>query len=190
LSHFFAQVRQEIGSKCTVEEDFTYGVEGLKSTFGYFASHPGEATTYGYPGPTKYVSPQNQIAIANRAYANRLGNGNVASGMGWKYRGRGLKHLTGKANYEAFKTYHKTFWGEDVDFVENPDLLHTKYQYSVRSGVYFWLKNSIFAEADKGDTRENVDAVTKIINRDTDSYLKRWNNFERIYKVEKIFEGI
>ncbi|WP_460111944.1 peptidoglycan DD-metalloendopeptidase family protein [Pseudomonas sp. H3_D04] len=190
LSHFFAQVRQEIGSKCTVEEDFTYGVEGLKSTFGYFASHPGEATTYGYPGPTKYVSPQNQIAIANRAYASRLGNGNVASGMGWKYRGRGLKHLTGKANYEAFKTYHKTFWGEEVDFVGSPDLLHTKYQYSVRSGVYFWLKNSIFAEADKGDTRENVDAVTKIINRDTDSYLKRWNNFERIYKVEKIFEGI
>lgn len=190
LSHFFAQVRQEIGSKCRVEEDFTYSPDGLKGTFKYFRLNPSEATFYGYPGSVKYVSPQNQVAIANRAYSGKFNNGGVTSGLGWKYRGRGLKHLTGKSNYEAFKTYHKTFWGDDVNFVENPDLLHTKYQYSVRSGVYFWLSNSIFAEADRGDARANVDAVTRIINRDTDSYDKRWEHFERIYKVEKIFEGI
>ncbi|MPR04667.1 M23 family metallopeptidase [Pseudomonas sp. MAFF 212408] len=190
LSHFFAQVRQEIGSKCTVEEDFTYGPEGLKGTFGYFARHPAEATIYGYPGPAKYVSPQNQIAIANRGYGSRLGNGDIASGDGWKYRGRGLKHLTARANYNAFTTYHKEFWNEDVDFIENPDLLHTSYKYSVRSGVYFWLKNNLSLKADEGDTRESVDAITRIINRDTDSYTKRWNNFERIYKVEKIFDEI
>ncbi|MGN2468375.1 peptidoglycan DD-metalloendopeptidase family protein [Pseudomonas fragariae (ex Marin et al. 2024)] len=190
ISHFFAQVRQEIGSKCKVEEDFTYGVAGLKGTFGYFARNPDEATIYGYSGTNKYVSPENQKAIANRAYSNKLGNGSVASGDGWKYRGRGLKHLTGKANYETFKIYHKTFWGEDIDFVQEPDLLHTNYKYSVRSGVYFWLKNNIFMEADKGEDRANVDAVTRIINRDTKSYDERWKNFERIYKNEKIFEGI
>jgi predicted chitinase len=190
LSHFFAQVRQEIGSKCAVEEDFTYSVQGLKGTFGYFAHHPDEAATYGYPGQTKYVSHPNQIAIANRAYGSRLGNGSIASGEGWKYRGRGLKHLTGKSNYNAFKTYHKDFWGEDVDFVGSPDLLHTQYKYSVRSGIYFWLKNNLAVEADKGDARENVDAITRIINRDTDSYGKRWDHFKRIYKVEKIFEDI
>lgn len=190
LSHFFAQVRQEIGSKCTVEEDFTYASEGLKGTFGYFSRHPSEADIYGYSSPAKYVSPQNQIAIANRAYGGRLGNGNIASGDGWKYRGRGLKHLTARANYEAFTTYHKIFWSEDVDFIEAPDILHTNYKYSVRSGVYFWLKNNLFLRADEGAGREHVDAVTRIINRDTDSYAKRWNNFERIYKVEKIFGDI
>ena len=190
LSHFFAQVRQEIGSKCAVVEDFTYGVPGLKGTFKYFRDHPDEATLYGYPGSNKYVSHENQIAIANRAYGGKLGNGNISSGEGWKYRGRGLKHLTGKANYQAFKDYHKTFWGEEVDFVGQPDILHTQFKYSVRSGVYFWLKNNIFVEADKGDADENVDAVTRIINRDTDSYDERRKHFQRIYKNEKIFETV
>ncbi len=190
LSHFFAQVRQEIGSKCAVVEDFTYGVEGLKGTFGYFRDNPSEATVYGYPGTTKYVSHSNQVAIANRAYGERLGNDSIASGEGWKYRGRGLKHLTGKANYKAFKDYHKNFWGEEVDFVGNPDILHTQYQYSVRSGVYFWLKNNLFVEADKGDAEANVNAITAIINLGTDSYDKRRAHFKRIYHVEKIFDSI
>ena len=190
LSHFFAQVRQEIGSTCRVEEDFTYGPEGLKGTFGYFARHPNEAVEYGFTGPRKYVPPQNQMAIANRAYGARLGNGDIASGDGWKYRGRGLKHLTARANYEAFTDYHKAFWGEDIDFIENPDLLHENYKYSVRSGVYFWLNNNLFLEADGGYARENVDAITRIINRNTDSYSERWNNFKRIYEVEKIFSDI
>ena len=190
LSHFFAQVRQEIGSRCTIEEDFTYAPEGLKATFSYFARYPSEAVIYGYTGSAKYVSPQSQMAIANRAYGGRLGNGDVASGEGWKYRGRGLKHLTARANYEAFTTYHKEFWNETVDFVDAPDLLHENYKYAVRSGVYFWLKNALFLRADEGDARENVDAVTRVINRGTDSYTKRWNNFERIYALEKVFDDV
>lgn len=190
LSHFFAQVRQEIGSRCTVEEDFTYSAAGLKGTFSYFARRPNEAAIYGYSGAAKYVSIQNQMAIADRVYGSRLGNGDIASGEGWKYRGRGLKHLTARANYEAFTSYHKEFWNEDIDFMATPDLLHKNYKYSVRSGVYFWLKNALFIKADQGAAQENVDAITKIINRSTDSYAKRWSNFERIYKVEKVFDDV
>jgi putative chitinase len=69
-------------------------------------------------------------------------------------------------------------------------VLHANYKYSVRSGVYFWLKNELFLKADEGSARGNVDAVTRIINGDTDSYSERWNNFKRIYEVEKIFSGI
>ena len=190
LSHFFAQVRQEIGSKCSVVEDFTYSPEGLKSTFRYFRLHPSEATTYGYAGNSKFVSTENQIAIGNRAYGSRYGNGDIPSGDGWRYRGRGLKHLTFKSNYATFKEYHNSFWGEDVDFVQTPDLLHENYKYSVRSGIYFWLSNNLFAEADKGATDSVVDAITRIINRDTDSYGIRRQHFKRIFESEQIFKNI
>ncbi|MDX1725009.1 MAG: hypothetical protein R3355_18080 [Pseudomonas sp.] len=190
LSHFFAQVRQEIGSKCRVVEDFTYSPEGLKGTFRYFRLHPSEATSYGYVGNSKFVSTENQIAIGNRAYASRYDNGDIASGDGWRYRGRGLKHLTFKSNYVEFKEYHKNFWGEDIDFVRTPDLLHENYKYSVRSGIYFWLSNNLFGEADKGATDSVVDEITRIINEATDSYGKRRDNFKRIFEIEQIFKDI
>ncbi|MGI0014973.1 MAG: glycoside hydrolase family 19 protein, partial [Nitrososphaera sp.] len=144
---------------------------------------------YGYSG-TRHVSLENQIAIANRAYGSRNGNGNIASGDGWKYRGRGLKHLTGKSNYSAFSTFHEEFWGESVDFVEHPELLQSDFKYTVRSGVYFWLENNLSDEADKGASGDEVDAITRIINQATNSYDKRRNNFIRIYNNEKIFETL
>ncbi|MGN5595912.1 glycoside hydrolase family 19 protein [Stutzerimonas nitrititolerans] len=190
LSHFFSQVRQEIGSKCRVVEDFTYSPEGLKGTFRYFRLNPEEASTYGYAGRSRFVSVENQMAIANRAYASRYDNGDIASGDGWRYRGRGLKHLTFKSNYSDFKIYHKGFWGEDVDFVQSPDLLHEDYKYVVRSGIYFWMSNSLFVEADKGADGSVVDAITRIINEATDSYGKRRENFKRIFEVEEVFKDV
>jgi predicted chitinase len=189
LSHFFAQIRQEIGGACFTQEDFTYSVEGLKATFSYFRRHPDEAAIYGY-GAVRHVSEANQQAIASRAYALRIGNGSIASGDGWLYRGRGLKHLTGRANYRDFSSFHKDFWGEDIDFTMHPHLAHENPKYVVRSGVYFWLKHKLYREADKGSGPEAVDAITRIINRDTDSYEARRRNFERIYNNEKIFHGI
>lgn len=187
LSHFFAQVRQEIGARCNVVEDLTYSTLGLQNTFRYFRMNSDEADLYGYTGNVKYVSEKNQIAIANRAYAGRYGNGDISSGDGWRYRGRGLKHLTFKDNYFAFKKFHSRFWGEDVDFVKYPELLHEDYKYSVRSGVYFWLSNKLFVEADKGANSSVVDSITRIINESTDSYDRRRFHFRRIYKDEKIF---
>lgn len=189
LSHFFAQIRQEIGGACSTQEDFTYSVEGLKSTFSYFSRNPDEAAIYGY-GAARHVSDANQQSIANRAYALRIGNGSIASGDGWLYRGRGLKHLTGRANYSDFSSYHNDFWGEDIDFTMHPHLAHENPKYAVRSGVYFWLKHRLYREADKGSGSEAVDAITRIINRNTDSYEARRGHFERIYKNEKIFHGI
>lgn len=104
--------------------------------------------------------------------------------------GRGLKHLTFKSNYSDFKNYHKSFWGEDVDFVQNPDLLHEDYKYVVRSGIYFWMSNSLFVEADKGSDGSVVDAITRIINEATDSYGKRRENFKRIFEVEEVFKDV
>jgi len=90
--------------------------------------------------------------IANRVYGNRMGNGDEASGEGYKYRGRGLIQLTGKYNYRKFSK-----WISD-DVVNNPDLVASK--YAVHSAVYYWLANDLNSLADIDDVKK----VTKRIN--------------------------
>lgn len=188
LSHFFAQVRIEVGDAYSLIESLNYRAQKL-SMFSYFSARPDEAELYGFkPG----VQAANQIEIANRAYngitgVKDLGNGDVASGDGWKYRGRGLKQLTGRYNYTQFTSVYSEMWmGENVDFVINPELLEEP-MYAARSAVFFWLKNSLFEIADKGDTADIVNAITKKINRYTDSYGERTSQFTRIWTNEKIF---
>lgn len=92
-------------------------------------------------------------AIANAVYSNRMGNGPLESGEGWRYRGRGLKQLTGKDNY--------TRCGKalNLDLVETPDLLLTP-SPAARSAAWFWANNGCNAFADKGD----VEGLTRRIN--------------------------
>jgi predicted chitinase len=113
----------------------------------------------------------------------------MASGDGWKYRGRGLKHLTGKSNYREFSIFHEKFWNEPVNFVDHPELLED-FKYTVRSGVYFWLSHNLANEADKGSSSNEVDAITRVINQATDSYEERRINFTRIYNNEKTFDAL
>ena len=94
--------------------------------------------------------------IANRVYANRNGNGDEATGEGFKYRGRGAIQLTGKANYK----YFSDFIGEDV--VTNPELVATK--YALTSAGFFFEKNKIWGICDKGNTDNVVEWVTLKVN--------------------------
>jgi len=99
---------------------------------------------------------RNPQKIANRVYANRMGNGDEESGEGWAYRGRGLIQLTGKSNYEAC--------GESlgVDLVSNPDLVATP-EYAALSAGWFWDKNHLNKFADAND----MEGLTKKINGGT-----------------------
>lgn len=191
LSHFFAQVRQEVGAPLEVEENsFIFSAHYLKENFKYFIDHAAEANNYGYTTVKASLSLSKKIELANRMYCNKIGNGGVSSGDGWKYRGRGLKHLTGKENYQKFQQFHRDFWGQNVDFLGNPDLVHQDPAYVLRSGVFFWLKNGLYELADKGGSPSHVDAITARVNLHTDSYGDRQNNFRRIYADEKIFSDI
>lgn len=89
LAHFFGQVLQEVGPSVNLLEDLDYRADKLAPIFRYFRRHPDEAELYGRTDE----HPADQEAIANRAYADRNGNGDVASGDGWRFRGRGLKQL-------------------------------------------------------------------------------------------------
>jgi predicted chitinase len=180
VNHFFAQIREEMGGAASPFEGLNYSEEGLKANFSYFRSHPAEAKEYSYTKVNgKITKHANEIAIADRVYANRLGNGNVASGDGSTYRGRGGIHLTGKVNYQGFSDYYKKNWSNDVDFISNPSMLEEG-TYCVRSAVYFWLREKLYDLADQGDTGAVVDKITAKVNLDTTSYAKRREHFEKI----------
>ena len=91
-AHFLAQVAHESGGLKYSAENLNYSAQGLRSVFGKYFKTNDIAALYARK-PEK---------IANRVYADRMGNGNEASGDGWKFRGRGLIQLTGKDNYQQF----------------------------------------------------------------------------------------
>jgi len=200
-AHFFAQVMQELGGAFEPQESLNYAPtktpimrhgkpvldvdgqpkmkKGLIQIFSYFADHPDEAYQY---GRTKdHAANEQEIAV--RAYANRLGNGDVASRDGWAYRGRGCLQITGRKGYRAFTQSYKEFWpGEAVDFERSPDMLSLP-KYQARSGVWFWLHNNLYLIADKGFDDSSVDSITTIVNKNTDSYGSRKNNFKLTWAI-------
>jgi putative chitinase len=101
-----------------------------------------------------------------------MGNGPAESGEGWAYRGRGLKQLTGKFNYE------KCGLGLGIDLVGNPDLL-LEPMYAARSAGWFWKTNSLSTFADKGD----ITGMTKRINGGVIGLAERQAKYDRCLKA-------
>lgn len=186
-SHFFAQLREEAGTELDrTDENLRYGAPGLKATFAYYRNHPAEAEEDGYfkDASGKVTRSADQEKIANKVYANRNGNGNAASGDGWKYRGRGLIQLTGRGNYAAATKRYAKVYGVGVDLEANPALV-SEFPYSVRAAVCFWLEHGCPALADKGSKPEDVDRITAVVNKGTKSYEHRRSHFVDAWKAFK-----
>jgi putative chitinase len=117
LAYALATAFHETGKAMQpIEENLRYSAQGLANNWLHrYALSPN--VTPKIPNALAKKLSGNPVAIANNAYANRIGNGNEASGDGWKYRGRGLPQTTGKANYQ----WAKALTG--IDFVSNPDLM-------------------------------------------------------------------
>lgn len=145
-AHFITQLHHESNLKA-VSENLNYSAKGLRTTFGKY---------FTYLESIKYQRKPEMIA--NRVYANRMGNGDEASGDGWKFRGRGFIQITGKNNYIALSI------DTGIDYVNNPDLLLNEAD-SMISALWYWKKNNINKLADKDD----LDAISDLINigRDT-----------------------
>ena len=159
LAHFLAQCAHESGDFKLVTENLNYSADGLLKVFPkYFNS--ANVTAYA----------RNPQKIANRVYANRMGNGDEASGEGYKFRGRGYIQLTGKDNYKQFSD----FIGEDC--VANPDLVATK--YPLTSAAFFFNKNGLWSICDRGDTEAIVLLVTKRVNGGTIGLADRIKHFQ------------
>lgn len=169
VCHFLAQIAHESGELKYTSENLNYSASGLLSTFPkYFNS-----TT-----AAKYArKPQ---AIASHVYANRLGNGDEASGDGWKYRGRGLIQYTGKDNYKEYATW----CGYDV--VKNPDLLSQPLG-AVRSACHFFDAHGCNLLADRDNGKDNTVCIniTKKINGGRNGLVERIKYLVRAKKVIK-----
>ena len=116
--------------------------------------------------------------LANRVYANRLGNGDEASGDGWRYRGRGLIQLTGKANYAAAGKY----LGDDL--VTYPGLVGEALYAALTAG-WFWEVQKLNALADQLDHA----AITRKINGGLHGLADRIARTEMALKILADPEG-
>ncbi len=162
-AHFWAQIRQESGPELTAEmEGLNYSAEVLKSKdkgpFKYFKEHTDEAEKYGRTDAHK----ADQEAIANRAYANRNGNGDIASGDGWRYRGGGLIQITGKNNYTNINNTTKAVCPNFSTEI-TPDNV-TNVTESVVSAMAYWYCNGLNSKADKGSDDATVNSISNTIN--------------------------
>lgn len=185
LYHFFAQIYQEVGTPFNLNEDLNYKPQALIDKFAYYSNHPQDAQMDGYIPGRQAANKQN---IANKAYGEREGNNDIASGDGWRYRGRGMKQLTFRNNYRSFTNYHERVWGERIDFESTPDLL-LETVYATRSALYFWDQNKLYDRADNGISRSVSDSITRIVNLYDDHYEDRHNNLTRFLR-ERIFDEI
>lgn len=143
VAAFVAQCAHESGNFKFLRENLNYKAESLMKTFSkYF---PDMATAKAYE-----KKPEK---IANRVYANRMGNGDEASGDGFRFLGRGLIQLTGKNNYTIFAA------SIDTPLDQIPEYLGT-FEGAVQSACWFWEQNNLNKEADAKD----IKTMTKKIN--------------------------
>jgi putative chitinase len=170
-AHFLSQVAHESGFR-SIEEYGNYSFNYIKQHFSE------EKYPYFYNNWVYYKG--NREKILNYLYRNRMGNGDEASGDGFKYRGRGLIQLTGKNNYQDFSLINQE---SGVYFVENPDLLLTQ-KYAIRSAMYFWEKTKLNNYA-YSNSEDSIYQITKRINGGYHGIEDRKLKFNRIYNILK-----
>lgn len=156
LAAFFAQIGHESAGLSRTVENLNYSKGGLLNVFKKY-----------FTDETAALYAHKPERIANRVYANRMGNGDESSGDGFRYRGRGFIQLTGKFNYSKISEY----FGED--FVKNPDLL-LEPVWMALAAAWFWSINDLNQLADNGDTL----VITKRINGGTHGLLDRTNRYD------------
>jgi putative chitinase len=161
ISMFLAQIGHESGGLTKFQENLNYKPERLAQIFPkYFRD----------VDPEDYA--HNPEKIANRVYADRMGNGDEDSGDGYRFRGRGAIQLTGRTNYEEC--------GKDlgIDLTQNPDYLLTP-DGAIASAAWFWDKHDLNKWADEKDCV----AVTKKINGGTIGLEERKELFEEALTI-------
>lgn len=162
IAHFLAQLHEESGGYTKFNESLNYSPDGLIKTFGKGRITTAQANLYGRTSKHK----ANQQMLANILYGGSWGKtnlGNTQVGDGWRFRGRGLIQLTGRAHYEAYKKYS----GHDV--VANPDLA-SRPDIAIDIAGWFWsIRYNLNPIADTN----NIKAITKEINGGLTNFSER-----------------
>lgn len=172
MAHFLSQIFHETSELKYLEENLNYSADGLRKVFGKYFKTQEEAAAYAR-------KPQQ---IANRVYANRMGNGNEASGDGWRYRGRGAIQCTGKEQYRNYKNSDLCIG----DPVTNPDIL-AKFPEAYKSAMWYFEKNGLNELADLDNGINTDDVCTKITKRINGGTLGLAQRLYYLRKLKKEF---
>jgi putative chitinase len=162
IAAFMGECCVESTNFTAIQENLNYKAESLHRTWPSHFETMEIAEQYAH-------KPE---AIANRAYANRMGNGDEASGDGWKYCGRGLIQLTGKDNYQAFAD------SLQMNVEDTPAYMAT-FEGAVQSACYFWGNANLNSHADAG----NIDQISHIINGGTLGQEERRQHYQRACQI-------
>ena len=166
ICHFLAQTNYESGYMNYVEENLNYSSKQLLKVFPKYFKTLEEAKEYEYKGEK----------IANKVYANRMGNGDEQSGDGYRYRGRGLIQLTGKNNYLKFSKWYN----DSKIFVDSPDLL-LQPQFAVLSAFFYWDFNNLNSYIVDNENAYNIcKCITKKINGGNNGLEERFRLYLKI----------
>ena len=161
VAAFIAQCGHESMGFTALSENLNYSAGALTRTW-----------PKRFPVTVAAQYARNPVKIANRAYCNRMGNGDEASGDGWKFHGRGLIQLTGRANYTAFADAIGMDLEDCVRYCETPE-------GAVDSAGWFWKRNGLNELADEGD----MTSMTKRINGGDLGLQDRIARYERALEV-------
>jgi|688.fasta_scaffold659398_1 putative chitinase len=154
---FLAQCGHESAGFTVLKENLNYSADGLNKIFKKYFPTVADATPYA----------RNPEKIANKVYANRMGNGPESSGDGYKFRGRGAIQLTGHDNYTQFAKSVGLTVDEAVADLETLD-------GAIESACWFWKKNGLNAICDADD----IVKMTKRINGGTIGLEDRKKHYE------------
>jgi putative chitinase len=157
LAGFLAQTAHESGGYTAIKENLNYSAKGLMGTFKKYFPSEDIAKQY----------ERQPERIANRVYANRMSNGPEESGDGYRFCGRGLIQLTGRANYTKFANDLGMSIEDTVAYLETPN-------GAVASAGWFWDNNKLNQYCDSGD----FVTLTKRINGGTIGIEDRKHHYE------------
>ena len=167
IAHFLAQAMHESGEFSINTENLNYSAPGLMRTFPRYFPDSHTAEQYA----------RKPEMIANRVYSNRMGNGNEASGDGWRYRGRGIFQLTGKDNYTRYGN------AIGIDLINDPEAAYDPV-ISLQVACEYWKSRNMNPDADHDD----IVMITKKINGGTIGLDDRKHHFHLLYpQVEEQF---
>jgi len=164
VAAFLAQTGHESTDYTRLSENLNYSANGLVATW------PARFTA-----ATAAAYARQPEKIANKVYANRLGNGDEGHGDGWKYRGRGILQVTGKTNYARCS---KAIYG-DYRLLDTPEILGNDKEAALKSACWFWTINQLNELADGRYIRD----MTKKINGGFNGLEERIAKFAAAQKI-------
>lgn len=207
LAHFLSQVGHESGFKVT-SEDLNFSAGRMRAVFGCRGNLTGynestnECITLPRLRPKLWSEEatyeHNAENLGNYVYASRNGNGDESSGDGYRYRGRGIIQLTGRANYEAYNRIHNEKNPADPqDFISNPDLIIGSLDYGIESAFVWWDMNRMnkkieVSYAVRGEEKisDHVADISEAVNGGSIGLTERVELFKALRTIIKEEHGL